>query len=407
MAAKLLGDVTVGSIVKINENGSPVDFYVAKHDYESGLNGTGRTLVVRKEVYKTLVKWHTSNVNAYATSKIDSWLNGTYKALLDDDIQVAIGSTEFYYTPGNGSNDVTTLSRAVFLLSATELGQSNGSAAVEGTALSIADIIKIAYLNNNVQFWWTRSPHTNNTDRAWLINKSGDIGYGTCTNEYGARPVFTLSATFSVSDDGTVIANTSPVITSGTASGADLGEKAEGFSLTYMADDADGDSITVSEYLDGVLKRSYAATPGVTNTFECVTAANYQKILNGTHTLKVVANDGKADSEAFTVTFSKKITSATVTLEEALDADDLISVMIATIVGSIPNDAELEVLVTNNANDSSPAWEDATASILAGENYVFSNKTAANGFAFNFRLSVSRGASDVGGYINSIGGAFQ
>ncbi len=28
-----------GSIVKINESGSPVEFYVAKHDYESALNG--------------------------------------------------------------------------------------------------------------------------------------------------------------------------------------------------------------------------------------------------------------------------------------------------------------------------------------------------------------------------------
>lgn len=32
-----------GSIIKINENGSPVEFYVAKQDYEPTLNGGGQS----------------------------------------------------------------------------------------------------------------------------------------------------------------------------------------------------------------------------------------------------------------------------------------------------------------------------------------------------------------------------
>ena len=43
--------------------------------------------------------------------------------------------------------------------------------------------------------------------------------------------------------------------------------------------------------------------------------------------LKVVASDGKADSAAYTVTFAKKVTKATVTLAAPLAADDAISVM--------------------------------------------------------------------------------
>ena len=250
-------------------------------------------------------------------------------------------------------------------------------------------------------------PETDYAYFACCLGTNGDVVSSGCTNTYGSRPAFTLPSTLSVSDDGTVSVNTAPTITSGTTNGANLGTKAEGFNLTYTVNDADGDAVTVTEYLDGTAKRSYTATLGATNTFECVTAANYQKILNGTHTLKVVANDGKADSDAFTVTFTKKITSATVTLAEALEADDTITVMVANIIGSIPSDADLEVLVTNNANDSSPVWEDATSDILNGANHVFTNQTAANGFAFNFKLSVSRGASDTGGYISNIGGAFQ
>ena len=407
MATTTLGNKSVGSIVKLKENGVLVDFYVAKHDYENGLNGSGRTLVVRKDCYDTR-QWHTSNVNAYATSAIDTWLNSTYKNLLDADIRGVIGTTKIKYTPGNGNTTVGTLERAIFLLSVTELGRSASYANTEGTALSIASSLQIAYLNGSAVVQWTRSPYTNGTYDAYYLSTSGNVyNYGGCSNTYGSRPAFTLPSTLSVSDDGSVSVNTAPTISGSYATGTNLGTKTAGFNLTYTVADADGDTVTVKEYLDNVLQRTYTATLGATNTFQCVTAANFQTVLNGAHTLKVVANDGKADSAAYTITFTKKVTKATITLASALPADDIIQVMVMTLTSSIPADANLKVLVTNNANDSSPVWEDATADIKSGVNHVFTNKTAANGFAFNFKLSVERGASDTGGYISNIGGAFE
>lgn len=406
MATTTLGNKSVGSIVKLKENGVLVDFYVAKHDYENGLNGSGRTLVVRKDCYDTR-QWHTSNVNAYATSAIDTWLNSTYKNLLDADIRGVIGTTKIKYTPGNGNTTVGTLERAIFLLSVTELGRSASYANTEGTALSIASSLQIAYLNGSAVVQWTRSPYTNSTLYAYYLLTSGDVNYYYCNSTFGSRPAFTLPSTLSVSDDGSVSVNTAPTISGSYATGTNLGTKTAGFNLTYTVADADGDTVTVKEYLDNVLQRTYTATLGATNTFQCVTAANFQTVLNGAHTLKVVANDGKADSAAYTITFTKKVTKATITLASALPADDTIQVMVMTLTSSIPADANLEVLVTNNANDSSPVWEDATADIKSGVNHVFTNKTAANGFAFNFKLSVERGASDTGGYISNIGGAFE
>lgn len=406
MATTTLGNKSVGSIVKLKENGVLVDFYVAKHDYENGLNGSGRTLVVRKDCYDTR-QWHTSNVNAYATSAIDTWLNSTYKNLLDADIRGVIGTTKIKYTPGNGNTTVGTLERAIFLLSVTELGRSASYANTEGTALSIASSLQIAYLNGSAVVQWTRSPITNNTNYAYYLNTNGYVNYNSCYDTSGSRPAFTLPSTLSVSDDGSVSVNTAPTISGSYATGTNLGTKTAGFNLTYTVADADGDTVTVKEYLDNVLQRTYTATLGATNTFQCVTAANFQTVLNGAHTLKVVANDGKADSAAYTITFTKKVTKATITLASALPADDIIQVMVMTLTSSIPADANLKVLVTNNANDSSPVWEDATADIKSGVNHVFTNKTAANGFAFNFKLSVERGASDTGGYISNIGGAFE
>lgn len=406
MATTTLGNKSVGSIVKLKENGVLVDFYVAKHDYENGLNGSGRTLVVRKDCYDTR-QWHTSNVNAYATSAIDTWLNSTYKNLLDADIRGVIGTTKIKYTPGNGNTTVGTLERAIFLLSVTELGRSASYANTEGTALSIASSLQIAYMNGSAVVQWTRSPRTDGTVSACYLNTNGDVDDDYCRDTDGSRPAFTLPSTLSVSDDGSVSVNTAPTISGSYATGTNLGTKTAGFNLTYTVADADGDTVTVKEYLDNVLQRTYTATLGATNTFQCVTAANFQTVLNGAHTLKVVANDGKADSTAYTITFTKKVTKATITLASALPADDTIQVMVMTLTSSIPADANLVVLVTNNANDSSPVWEDATADIKNGVNHVFTNKTAANGFAFNFKLSVERGASDTGGYISNIGGAFE
>lgn len=406
MATTTLGNKSVGSIVKLKENGVLVDFYVAKHDYENGLNGSGRTLVVRKDCYDTR-QWHTSNVNAYATSAIDTWLNNTYKNLLDADIRGVIGTTKIKYTPGNGNTTVGTLERAIFLLSVTELGKTASYANTEGTALSIASSLQIAYLNGSAVVQWTRSPNTGGTGSAYYLYTDGGVNSNYCYNTSGSRPAFTLPSTLSVSDDGSVSVNTAPTISGSYATGTNLGTKTAGFNLTYTVADADGDTVTVKEYLDNVLQRTYTATLGATNTFQCVTAANFQTVLNGAHTLKVVANDGKADSAAYTITFTKKVTKATITLASALPADDIIQVMVMTLTSSIPADANLKVLVTNNANDSSPVWEDATADIKSGVNHVFTNKTAANGFAFNFKLSVERGASDTGGYISNIGGAFE
>ena len=195
-----LSDYEEGDLIKLNEGGSPVEFYVSKHDYESGLNGAGRTLVVRKDVYDNRA-WDSGNVNAYSGSDLDTWFNGTYKNLLDPAIQTAIGTTKFYYTPGNGNNTVGTLERAIFALSLTELGQSHTYANTEGSALPIASTLRIAYHNGSATIQWTRSPYTRNTDGAWALDSDGVIGNNYCLNLFGSRPAFTLPSTALVDSD--------------------------------------------------------------------------------------------------------------------------------------------------------------------------------------------------------------
>ena len=193
VAGLQLSEIPEGNVISLNENNIPVLFYVTKHGYEPGLNGPGRSLAVRKDCYDNR-QWHTSNANAYATSAIDSWLNDTYKALLDKDIQEQLGITKFYYTPGRGTTTVTELSRAIFLLSVTELGKTVKYANTEGSALPIASILQIAYLNGSATTQWTRSPYPSDNLNADYVGSDGNayVSIMGCGGTNGSRPAFTL-----------------------------------------------------------------------------------------------------------------------------------------------------------------------------------------------------------------------
>ena len=208
--AQQLGQVAVGTLVKLNENGSPVEFYVAKHDYESGLNGAGRTLLVRKECYDTRV-WNNIQVNTYASSALDSWLNSDYKNLLDSDFLTVIGTTKFQYTIGYGDKTLSTLERAIFQLSRTELGFTlPADANFEGNILPIASILQKAFLNGETNSQWTRTPNTSYLTSAFFVYAGGSSDSTGVTAEAGSRPAFTVPSTLSVTDDGTLSLASAP-----------------------------------------------------------------------------------------------------------------------------------------------------------------------------------------------------
>ena len=208
--AQQLGQVAVGTLVKLNENGSPVEFYVAKHDYESGLNGTGRTLLVRKECYDNRV-WNNVQVNTYASSALDSWLNSDYKNLLDSDFLTVIGTTKFQYTIGYGDKTLSTLERAIFQLSRTELGFTlPADANFEGNILPIASILQKAFLNGETNSQWTRTPNTAYLTAAFFVYAGGSSDSTGVTAGAGSRPAFTVPSTLSVTDDGTLSLASAP-----------------------------------------------------------------------------------------------------------------------------------------------------------------------------------------------------
>lgn len=412
MANVKLSTKAVGSIVKIKVNGAAKDFIIVHQGlpssaYDASCNGVW---VVMKDIYTTM-KWDGSN-NDYLNSDMTAYLNGTFISLIDADIRNAIKQVKIPYTNYSNNNVMSGsngLSCKVFLLSGTEVGFSGVSYMnTEGAKLSYFDSAskRVAYNGSSAAGWWLRSPGTTSSSfYVWCVRSDGSFDLWYCYNTCGVRPAFVLPSTLVVSDDGTVSTNTAPAIN---ASSTNLGKQNAPFNFAYTVTDADGDALTVTEKLDG---KTTATRTGIASgtalTFgQGSTAENFQRILNGSHTIQITANDGK-ESTSLNATFTKSVTSASVTLAEPLTVEGDITVAVLQVTGSIPDDAVFKAEVTNNANDPSPVWQDATVEVQKGVNIVFTNSVATNGAAFNFRVSVSRGASGTGGYIEAVSGAFQ
>ena len=425
MANVLLSTKAVGSTVKLKVDGALKEFLVVHQGkpssiYDDSCNGTW---LLMKDCYVSRA-WHSSNVNKYESSDIHTYLNNTFLKLLDSNIQEAIKQVKLPYRQngGSGGTDRTGangLSCKIFLLSGYEVGfttSDNSYFPVDGAKLSYFESgtgssalnKRIAYLNASAAGWWLRSPGTGGTRYVWVVYSDGSCSGSGASGSYGIRPALVLPSTLLVSDDGTVSTNTPPTITSASgASGVNLGSKTAAFNFQYTVADADGDKLTVTEKLDGVVKKTRTnVTSGTQLTFECAsTAAEFQKILNGSRTITIEASDGKA-SATFTATFTKAVHKATITLKTPLAVSGDITAAVMAVVGQIPVGAVYKVEATNNAKDTSPVWQDVTAEVKSGANIVFTNKTAANGAAFNFRITVERGTS-AGGYISGVSGAFQ
>ena len=441
-------DLAVGDgFVYLNEGNSKIKFYVLAHNYESGLNGKGRTLFCRGSV-TDFGTWnrYSGSVNMCAgwpdgnTAK--DYMNSTYLNRFDATTKNRIGTTKYYvvgFWSYAGSNyrrwyhtSVGEDSSAIFTISAAESVQGYSEKS-GGSFLSKAARTRLEKIYSDIpsgkQYIWTRTlanavsyEHSDDGDTFYFNGvylsgvSSSDWGVFSCSNTYGGAgslgylPCFTLSENLYINSEGYATENEPPEITSDAgATGAELGEKNAPFTVGYTVTDKDGDPMTVTEKLDGEIKQTRAeVATGTALTVDWLAEkAGYQQVLNGAHTLTLTADDGKTSVE-WTATFSKTVTGAQVSLTAPLTADDTITVAALTMEGSFPADMSLTVELTNNALDDSPVWETCT-DVQTGESrafvhHAFTNKTAARGFAFNYKVTIARGESGTGGTLTMIGG---
>lgn len=181
-----LGSIPEGTLVYVNENGSPAAFYVAKHNYESGINGDGRTLLVRKGSFGTTVFSGSTTYARYTNSTLDNEVN-SYKNVLDASVQSAIGNGTSFYTVDT-NNNLVSIKRYCFSLSLTELGYDSSVVDhPEGSALPICETLK-----TNGQGWLRSISKYNNAMAYYQYD--GGFTSQKINNRQNYIPAFTLPA---------------------------------------------------------------------------------------------------------------------------------------------------------------------------------------------------------------------
>ena len=225
--AGTLGALAVGSVVKLKENGIPVNYLVVHQGlpgvmYDASCNGTW---LLRQDIIERRV-WDPEDDNKIESSDIQLWLNSTMLGKYDVNIQASIKQVRIPYLRGGGNGDVQILSAGmickVFLLSGFEVGFSNvidshfppdGSRLSyfeDGTGVS-ANNKRIANLDGRAAKWWLRSPYTGFTYYVWNVLSSGSYQNNKPNySDVGVRPALVLPSILLVSDDGSVTTNTAP-----------------------------------------------------------------------------------------------------------------------------------------------------------------------------------------------------
>lgn len=416
-----LGDKSVGDIVKIKEDGVAVNYLIVHKGKPSDLydDSCDGVWLLREKTH-SLRAWHgtssSDGVNDYENSDIEAWLNGDFLNTIDEKIRTEIKTVKIPYRKGSGTSmtvqsGANGLSCKAFLLSGYEVGftqSDNQYLPVDGAKLSYFSDANSRIGKDSTDTavsWWLRSPYTDNASFVFYVNTVGSLSSNySYSSAVAVRPAFVLPSSLLVDAGGNVSTNNPPTITADKT--GDLGTLADGFTCNYSVDDADeNDSVSVTLDLDGVQISTFTATKNQQETYT-LGGDEWLKVTNGEHTFTITASDGK-DTATNAITFTRNLTELTVTLAQSFPADDRISACALNVEGSIPEDAVCKFEVTNNALDIEPVWEDCTKKSQAGFSYVFTNKTAENGFAFNFRVTISRGASGSGGYITSISGGFE
>lgn len=206
--------LAVGSTVKLMEGGTAVEYLVVNQGipsnsslYDASCDGTW---LLRKDIHSER-QWNSSNVNDYANSTINTWLNGDFFNSLGSVEQAAIKQVKIPYRKNGGSggtdqSGANGLPCKVFLLGGYEVGwttSNNGYFPVDGAKLSYfevgtgasAEAKRIANYGGSSAAWWLRSQRTDDAISVWRVRSDGGSGSYHIPGSAGIRPALVLPKT--------------------------------------------------------------------------------------------------------------------------------------------------------------------------------------------------------------------
>lgn len=527
--SKELGDIRVGQIVKLKEDGTPVDYLVVHHGvpssaYDPSCDGSW---ILRKDLLINHPYADDRGQPYFANSRALEWLNSQMYNQIDPSVRTKILQVKIPYradgAPPTTKKGAEGLQCRIFFLSIPEFGYDYAHHG-DGTRLAYfesgntpsANAKRAAQVNGKNEDYYTRSPDYRNEPIGYIsyVSESGYFGTTDSTapddgQYYGSRPAMILPhniiiddsdvitgqlnyipdapasitvpdnikggesivinwttandangnltgyqlerrwdntgswdqvykgnntsyqdaiplgqhtsvayrvraydecdkySGYATSPNRTIINNSSPKIS---GSDSDLGslEMTPPEAYKYTVDDADaGDTITVTEAVDGKTKRTFTATRGKEYSLSW-TVDEWMQVLNGNHTATIKASDGEGGTATRTLTFSKSVTRIEFYLDPPLETDTMPTKALENVVRSIPAGATFRIELCNNGFDVAPTWEDVTAKVISGDKIFLRNttKTAAK-WGYGIHVIVERNGASGECWVSSGAGFFE
>lgn len=187
----------------------------------------------------------------------------------------------------------------------------------------------------------------------------------------------------------------------------DLGQLTSKPSISYSVSDNEGDTITVTEKLNGEVIRQFTAT---SNTNYTITFTDEFWLTCGknTNTIEISASDVNGGTSYKYITFTRRVNKVQITMKNPIETDAA-----ATKIMVSPDWTKTgctgRVEVCNNGFDASPTWEDMTTMAALNRPYVFTNSTkTATKWGIKIRLTLTKNEGYEGEVaIYGFGGAFE
>lgn len=270
-------------------------------DYGSNHWGNSGTTNADKGIRKFL------NGSSYAGNDTNSYDKTFYDAF-SKEFKDAILETTVQNKDYNGKSYTT--KDKVFLPSQTEYGggSSNTYPISVDYGYFSSDSSRIAKLNGEAQWYWTRSPNSGNADGVRGVNSDGSLTWDFAYNGLGVRPALNISSEILVSDspdaDGayTIIHNKPPLI-----SGEDknLGDKNTPFTYTYQVSDPDGDAVSITEKINNTTIRNLSNAPQKQDLTVDISEKWSELAIDTEHTITITATDDKGNKSTRVIRFTK------------------------------------------------------------------------------------------------------
>ncbi|CAK7080768.1 hypothetical protein [Tissierella sp.] len=198
--------------------------------------------------------------------------------------------------------------------------------------------------------------------------------------------------------------NTAPKIS---GADADLGEKIEGFDITFSATDQENDTMSAKVYLNDRLVKTYEVIEPNQEYIYSLSKLDFVQLNNtDVHKIRIEVQDHNNATAIRNYTFTRKLNRIMYAFQK--ETDIMATQILISPTWHIAAGAIAQVLVCNNAFDEIPTWENATEQVLLERHFNFINKEKTDEkWGIGVQIIINKGTATELSYLAGFGGAYK